>query len=405
MSAISSFSVLVLVVILAVVVLATPGASAQPAESLGWKPHFIRQGDGEGGWLLKPAQCQILRYRERGLTLGFGLAQMDNGEIVLLGICAPKTSLWYGGDHGRQTLIAFSSDRGNTWSELEPIPGITGRPMMLAYLGGGNLTFESDRRYFSSDYGRTWLESVPVQPAPNGGPFYTEGNPLVDRDEQGMATRIAEIGYNSEATFVRWSDDGGRTWTDESSHEQYWAGQGESRLQQPDNKGWGSEGALVRASNGWLVAALRTGLPYRISWGGGAESDQHRSTSICISRDDGQTWSDPQRIVDGRMHANLQKIPNGDLVMTVVVRHNIADGKLVSYRRGYEAIVSHDNGLTWDVDRKYILDEWEFYDSLQPAIGQCGHLGSTVLDDGSILTVQNNYLTMGITLVRWRAER
>lgn len=82
--------------------------------------------------------------------------------------------------------------------------------MMLAYLGGGNFTFMSDKRYSSSDYGKTWT-GIPAQPAINGGPFYCEGNPLVDRDEQGMATRIAEIGYNSEAAFLRWSYDGGRT--------------------------------------------------------------------------------------------------------------------------------------------------------------------------------------------------
>jgi len=69
---------------------------AQSDEAGGWKPHLIRQGDGQGGWVLKEAECQILRYRERGWTAGFGVAQMDNGEIVLLGICSPRKSLWYG---------------------------------------------------------------------------------------------------------------------------------------------------------------------------------------------------------------------------------------------------------------------------------------------------------------------
>ena len=69
--------------------------------------------------------------------------------------------------------------------------------------------------------------------------------------------------------------------------------------------------------------------------------------------------------------------------------------------RGCEAIVSHDNGLTWDLKGKYVLDEWEFFDSFNPVSAQCGHLYSVLLDDGAVLTAHNNYLTMGITLIRW----
>ena len=403
MSELSSLSVLTLVLVVAVVLVATPGAPAQAEESLGWKPHFIRQGDGQGGWRLKPAECQILRYRERGMTMGYGLAQMDNGEIVLIGMNNPSKSIWYDPKgEGDQAIIAFSSDRGDTWSPLELIPGTKARegdimrPLMLTYLGEGNLYFRNDMvadppgsyRYFTSDYGRTW-SGIPDQPTVNGKPLYTEGNALVDRDEQGRAIRIGEIGYNGIGgidlgQFLRWSEDGGRTWGNDVE------------------LGMGSEGSLVRARNGWLVSTHRTALSVPAGVAGPQSDNQYRTTLVSISKDDGQTWSDPQRVVDGRMHANLLKMPNGDLVMTVVVRMDAIGLELVSYRRGFEAIISHDNGLTWDVDRKYILDEWEFYDALAPAIGQCGHLYSTLLDDGSILTVLNNYLTMGMTLVRWR---
>ena len=63
-----------------------------------------------------------------------------------------------------------------------------------------------------------------MQPAENGGTHGTEGNPLVDRDENGVAVRIAETGYNfaegpfpdnPTCEFIRWSSDGGRTWEDE----------------------------------------------------------------------------------------------------------------------------------------------------------------------------------------------
>jgi len=102
------------------------------------------------------------------------------------------------------------------------------------------------------------------------------------------------------------------------------------------------------------------------------------------------------------MHGHLLRMPNDDLVLTMTVRADVEQGELLSYRRGCEAVVSRDDGLTWDLDNKYILDEWEFYDSHSSSIGHCGHLCATLLDDGSILTVHNNYLTMGITLIKWR---
>ena len=75
---------------LSVIVLLTETASIQ---AQGWKPHCIKQGDGQGGWILREAQCQVLRYRERGWTAGFGVAQMGNGEVVLMGVCGPGKSL------------------------------------------------------------------------------------------------------------------------------------------------------------------------------------------------------------------------------------------------------------------------------------------------------------------------
>ena len=369
-------------------------ASESNAMSPGFKAHFIRQGDGQGGWILKPAECQILRYRERGWTGGFGLAQMDNGEVVLMGVVYPSASLWYGaGWEKAQTIIAFSSDHGNTWTDLKPVldAPCSCRPVTLAYLGGGNLTYFSDKRYFSSDYGRTW-SSVPLQFPSNSRHMENEGNPLIERDERGMATLMAEIVFNGKVNLIRWSDDRCRTWRDELSPAE-WRGSHGTRSWQA------TEGALVRARNGWLVAALRTPTPVPYP---GPQSDQYRSTRVSISEDEGKTWSAPQRLFDGRMHAHLLRMADGDIVMTVTVRHDIDNGKLVSYRKGCEAVVSHDNGLTWDLDRRYILDEWVFYDALSPAVGQCGHLYSTLLDDGSILSVHNNNLTMGMTLIRWR---
>ncbi len=103
----------------------------------------------------------------------------------------------------------------------------------------------------------------------------------------------------------------------------------------------------------------------------------------------------------GRHHATLMCMPNGDLVMVVIRRVDFRDGKLVSYRRGCDAVVSHDHGETWDVEHMIVLDDFLFCDDEQWIRGLCGHLSSTLLSDGSILTGYGNDLTGG-ALIRWR---
>jgi len=372
---------------------------------LGWKEHFIKQGNGEGGWNVREAEYQMLQHPDGEWTPPFGLAKMDNGELILMASHRCE-------DGKERTVYCFSSDNGDTWSEFQDFPDpASSRPMMLAYLGQGQLTFLSERRFFSSDYGRTW-ESVSAQPAANGLPFGTEGNPLVEHDTQGQAVRVTEIGYTCPGDWateempclLRCSDDGGRSWQEETRpdgwrwQEEY-AGQTYSRN--------GCEGSLTRGANGWQVAALRTDLPPRFRGGqeGVDYDDSLCGTAVSVSQDDGKTWSPVQVLFEaGRHHAHLLTMPNGDIVMTVTVRVDWRNGGLASYRRGCDALISKDNGLTWNLDRRIILDEYEFYDGKKWFNGECGHLYSALLDDGRVITAHANYLTKGASLIRWSPE-
>ena len=395
-----------------------PGNAAS-AKSPGWRPHPIRVADGKGGWVYKESQCQILQGPQKGWTSGFGIVQMDNGEVVLMATNDPGKSLWYGGGEGERTVIAFSHDGGENWSEFEELsePNKVDcnevRPMLVAYLGNGLLTYKTGwiygRRHFSKDFGHTWEQPIVDPPVANGAGIGGEGNPLVERHEDGTV-HIAEIGYNlgapgrsydvrqPEHGFFRWSHDGGRTWEAEINPPNwYWD-------DTHNGKTWTrgiSEGSLVRAKNGTLVASIRTGIPARGVEG--PHNDQLEGTGISISKDNGQTWSPIHFLYKtGRMHGHLLRLPNDDLLLTMTLRANVMEGKLLSYRRGCEAVISRDNGLTWDLNNKYILDEWEFHDAHNSSVGQCGHLCATLLDDGSVLTIHNNYLTMGITLIKWK---
>ncbi len=383
------------------------------ADLPGWRPHMIRQGDGKGGWITRDAQLQFLSVPPEegakplafglgaGSSTAFGLVQADNGDVVFAGTWTPR-----GGTES--TSIAISADRGATWSKLTPIPGITGRPMNLSNLGGGTLSFVTDKRYYSHDHGRTWPDSVEHPATSTGLPFMLEGNAWLDRDEQGHATTVYEIGWHYKPEgkhpekdawgFFRHSKDGGRTWQSEVCPPQW---KMPVTYEGTEYVRGVSEGAVVRAANGDLVAALRTDMHPRFF--NRETADHFEGTGISISKDDGKTWSPINVLFEaGRMHANLLRMPNDDLVMTVTVRIDLENGELASYRRGCEAIVSRDHGVTWEHDRKFILDQWEFHDPAHPAIGPCGHLYSVVLDDGSILTAHNNYLVTMASLIRWQ---
>src|SRR5438046_1842859 len=120
---------------------------ASASEPVGWKPHAIKEGDGHGGWVERAAEFRFVHKKDGGYVVPFGLRQLDNGEVLRLGS-------WHDGK-SEKPVVAFSTDRGNTWSEFQlvsrgPTTGAggtgiaAGRPMMLTDLGKGRLTFQSD---------------------------------------------------------------------------------------------------------------------------------------------------------------------------------------------------------------------------------------------------------------------
>jgi hypothetical protein len=391
--------------------------AAKYVETLGFREHPIRVGNGKGGWKLRPAELQFVHKPGVTQLMPFGLAQMDNGEVLFLASAETAAS----GQTARSfvPVVAFSADGGGTWTELTPVPDCPqGRPMMLTYLGRGDLCFQvaggatsSVLRLYSHDYGRTWPERVALTAA-EGQAWNVEGNPLIDRDPAGAAVRIAEIGYKAYSGpvwpgafdgFIRWSRDGGRTWTDESKPEAWrvdmgWNGEHHVRGV--------SEGSLTRAQNGRLVAALRVDMPPRYYVNGQAGVDYDDSLEglgMSISKDDGRSWSPINLLYEaGRHHPHLMTLLRGDIVMTYIVRDDVRDRRLASYRRGCEALISRDNGETWDISRRIILDEFEFLDGEKWFNGNTGHLYSTLLTDGRILTVYGNYLSRGACLIRWK---
>ena len=140
--------------------------------------------------------------------------------------------------------------------------------------------------------------------------------------------------------YVRFSTDEGRTWNHEIKVPELYAV---------------NEAALVRARNGDIVAACRTDNPQRFK----NEIDHYGGLGVSLSKDNGSTWSKRNMLFEfGRHHPSMVLLPNGDLVMTYVVRKGYVATPDGFPRFGIEAVVSHDQGQTWDLDHGYLLHAW-----------------------------------------------
>ena len=300
-----------------------------------------------------------------------------------------RLGMLVGCDYPHRAMLLSSDDRGATWTAPRP-PQLAkggktalGLGTSLTYLGAGRVLFYAGARWFSRDYGQTWGDPVPVAPTPDPKPkpWYIWDPPLVERDPAaGKITRIVETGYTwfrppkvktaHQQAYIRFSTDQGKTWSKGIKVLQWHAV---------------SEVALFRAANGDLLAACRTDIPARMV---GETLDHYEGLGICVSKDDGRTWSKVTKLYDwGRHHPSLVLMPNKDIVMTYVVRKGYVDTPDGFPQFGIEAAVSHDHGRTWDLDHRYILHCWTGNRKGPNAWWPSSQATSSVLlPDGSILT-------------------
>ena len=89
--------------------------------------------------------------------------------------------------------------------------------------------------------------------------------------------------------------------------------------------GDGGEMSLTQASNGNLICALRTDMSIE-----GYPSD----TLVCISRDNGYTWTSPKRAADSSVTPHIIALQDGIVL-------------LIYGRPGVHFKISEDNGETW----------------------------------------------------------
>ena len=402
-----------------------------------WKKHVVRRLNKDAGETRIIAQGQILTESWNRVTVSPQLVYLPaKKQVMMVMSCDYDELMFIPGMIDKSMLhhsmVLHSDDEGATWSDPEYVhTDADGKPdsglgLGLTYLGDGKLilyTHEPKVRWFSQDYGKTWGNTVPIAPAPNGKKWMQWDPVLVDKDPKtGKVVRLMETGYSGSATgtadllithsqaYVRFSTDEGRTWS--------------KAIIVPEWFGV-DEVCPVRARNGNIVATCRTDPPaeYREH-----HFDHYEGLGVSISKDNGYTWSKVNMLYDwGRHHANTVLMPNGDIVVSYVVRLGYPDTDDGYPQFGVEAVVSRDNGETWDLDHRYILASWVGNQKTSSSPGEKLKSGgwqasphttsSVVLPSGSILTAYGTgyrqqskgyepfYGPRDIGLVKWNIDK
>jgi len=198
-------------------------------------------------------------------------------------------------------------------------------------------------------------------------------------DESGRIFPLHTTGHETAYSFLRFSSDRGLTWSDDIVPPSW-------------NEVFGNEVALCRAGNGTIVAAVRT-APTRArtateEYKRLKGSDEFGGLGYSFSKDDGYTWTKVRVLYDyGRHHPCMALLPNGDMVMTYVVRLGYPRDENGFLQFGIEAVVSRDNGEKWDTAHRYVLAKWSGNRKDENELWATSQCTSTVLlPDGSLLT-------------------
>ena len=370
--------------------------------SKNWEKHTITHLDPDHHDLKIPALFQYISDPWNRIALYPFIQYIPEKHRLIAAIGCDDMPL-------HKPFLVTSDDGGATWSKPRPprtdtISGLSS----ICYMGKGKvmLTVGFPRRLcFSDDYGETFPRTIPVNSQQGGQQLNDSGIPLVDRNpETGKIDRLIGIRYGfandqdqHNQPFIRFSTNLGRTWSKDRPVPQW--------------KGF-NEAQMIRAKNGDLVCCLRSDIHKRYK---NRNLDHFGGMGVSISKNNGETWSNINLIYDwGRHHQSLVLMPNGNIVMTYVVRAGYPPAANGYTMFGIEAIVSHDHGQTWDLDRTYVLYEWvghlvgDRYWMASPQI-----TSTALLPDGDLITIfGSGEREMGyegdprrIGVVRWRLAK
>ena len=367
------------------------------------------------------------RYEIGGRLYKPTLIRFDDGELLAV----PFEPLQLSDDWSmlEEHLVFFSStDDGRTWTQVgERLSGREGRLQLLrdgtliltCHLIGNphpipkDVNNPKDMTLFgcwsSRDRGRSWhvqwLDVSDIRPdaAPEQQQISNTARNVLEMPDGSFLFGVSTFDDEPPAGPVKaghqprrcrnwWfrSTDGGRTWCEKIP------------LNVPYRDGghhaFFCETEVHRCPSGRVIAVPRLSSSYPKEGTAPKEGlEQGSHMRIYRLEDDGVTFVEEREFLDyGQLHPHLMNLPDGRLLCTYTHRN---------FPFGTQAVVSRDEGRTWNEDRPIMLS-WFSWDS------SCGFPTSVLMQDGSILTSYTTRKLHGLDrtedelfaeVVRWRA--
>lgn len=337
------------------------------------------------------------------------MAFLPDGQLVMVANFVRKAP-----DDKRDEWVGLwrSSDGGETWSERIEVKDLIGMESWLTCISDGTLfatsTFTDDdsknpEGYYhgyvhrSIDGGQTWKR---LRIGPEGFPPKAQtrtSRNIVELPDGTLLLGVSVTEMEQGRIAYLWtSQDRGKIWNRSTSRVEI----GDYRGQSYDNlDGFFSEDFTFRAQSGKLLHFIRCGPPSpmypmndgRLTPSGSAIDRMMR----CESTDLGQNWGELRDFGDYGMHyPRVIRLQDGRLLLTFTQRG-------VFYPIGLQAVLSYDDGETWDFQSDRLIIEgktgW--------GIPSGGGFGNTIqLADGTLVSCStyrcNNDTPLEV--IRWR---
>jgi hypothetical protein len=342
------------------------------------------------------------------------MALLPGGELVMVALYQdPKP----GGKVREWTGLWRSKDGGKTWSPRVEIKDMIGREQWLTCAKNGTLFatchllaqdvnnkdgYTHSYVHRSTDGGKSWQR---LRIGPDG--FPAKAITMCSRNivEKADGTLLLGVGVNElekgTLAYIWTSADDGKTWDKSGAKVKL----GTYQKKPYDNyDAFFTEDFTYLAKSGKLLHFIRCGPPspmYPMNDGRTTPTgdDGIDRTLRSESTDGGKTWSDLRDHGDYGMHyPRVLRLQDGRLLMTFTQRSTF-------YPLGLQAILSHDDGGTWDFNNDRIIIEGK----TPWGMSQGGGFGNTLqLKDGLLVS---GYTYRGLDdkthleVVRWRLPK
>jgi hypothetical protein len=339
------------------------------------------------------------------------MALLRGGELVMVALFQEQVGK---GKVREWTGLWRSRDGGRTWTERAEVKNMIGREQWLTATRDGTLFatchllaqdvnnkdgYTHSYIHRSTDGGRTWRRT---RIGPEG--FPAKAVTMCSRNlvELPDGTLLLGIGVNEmDKGRLAWmwkSRDGGKTW-DRSGGAVKIGDYGKRPYDNYD--AFFTEDFTYRAVSGKLLHFIRCGPPspmYPTNDGRATPTGDDSGDRMlrCESADGGKTWSEVRDHGDYGMHyPRVLRLRDGRVLMTFTQRST-------TYPIGLQAILSYDDGATWDFGNDRII-----IDGKTPwGMASGGGFGNTLeLADGTLVSC---YTYRGpddktqLEVVRWK---